>query len=125
MKPGYKTISFWLALGVTILGGLSASGVVPEVGLLPSGLTLIVTVLAAAGYSSVRAWAKGPDGKPAWKSTEFWLSLLAVAIGGTMAGGFFPESSAVGKGLALVATLMAALGYAVPRAFGQQMPPKG
>lgn len=53
--------------------------------------------------------------KPGFKTSEFWLSIAAVAIGGLQASGAFGDASTVGKLIGLAATVLGALGYTVSR----------
>lgn len=53
--------------------------------------------------------------KPGWKTTEFWLSLLAVLIGALLASDAIPTDSPVVKALGVVASILGALGYQVGR----------
>jgi hypothetical protein len=55
--------------------------------------------------------------KPGYKTTEFWMSLAAVLIGGFMASGVFTADSAGGKVIALIAGVLGSLGYTVSRAW--------
>jgi hypothetical protein len=53
--------------------------------------------------------------KPGYKSTEFWLSLLAMIITAVIASGMLDTESSMGKIVALGATVLTALGYTVGR----------
>jgi len=55
------------------------------------------------------------DTKPGYKTTEFWLTLLAMVVGLLIASGVTVETSMLGKILALAASTLAGLGYAVVR----------
>ena len=55
------------------------------------------------------------DVKPGYKTTEFWLSLLAVIVGLLIASGAIAEASSLGKILALAASALATLGYTYVR----------
>lgn len=116
MKPGFKTTEFWLALAATMVAGFFASDVTAN-GVAMQAAGVAGMALTAAGYAAVRAWAKGPDGKPGYKTTEFWLSFAAVAVGALQASGVFLEAGVAGKVLGLGAMLLGALGYQVSRAF--------
>ena len=50
-----------------------------------------------------------------YKSTEFWLSLVAIMTGAILSSGAI-ENNTVLQGLGLVATALSALGYAGARA---------
>lgn len=54
--------------------------------------------------------------KPGYRTTEFWLTLLATIVGMLTASGAFADAGPVGKGLALVASALAAAGYSYSRA---------
>jgi|TARA_R100000093_G_C1942609_1_gene72826 hypothetical protein len=56
--------------------------------------------------------------KQGYKTTEFWLSLVAVLIGAFMSSGAV-ESSIALQGLGVVSTALAALGYSGARAFSK------
>ena len=55
--------------------------------------------------------------KPAYKSTEFYLSLAAMLIGALLASGVFPDSSPWLKLLGAVSSILGALGYTASRTF--------
>lgn len=52
---------------------------------------------------------------PGWKTTEFWLSLLAAVVGIVMASGIIPATSTWEKIVGIVASVLSALGYQVMR----------
>lgn len=54
--------------------------------------------------------------KPGFKTTEFWLTLLANAIGGTLASGLVIEDSTIAKILGVALMLLSTLGYQYARA---------
>jgi len=57
--------------------------------------------------------------RPGYKTTEFWLSLLATLIGLLMASGALdqlPEDSWIAKLIGGVVAVLAALGYSASRA---------
>jgi hypothetical protein len=51
-----------------------------------------------------------------YKTSEFWLTTAATLIGILIASGAFADTSAVGKGVALIASALAAAGYSYSRA---------
>lgn len=53
--------------------------------------------------------------KPGYKTTEFWLTLAAVLVGLLMASGVIGDGSALGKGLAFIASALASAGYSYAR----------
>jgi hypothetical protein len=55
------------------------------------------------------------EAKPGYKTTEFWLSVVAMVIGAAFASGVFPAESTGDKILGLAATVLSALGYTVSR----------
>lgn len=59
VKPGYKTTEFWLTAGASLVGLAIASGVVPETGTWPKIVALVVSILAALGYTVSRTAVKG------------------------------------------------------------------
>jgi len=56
--------------------------------------------------------------KSGWKTTEFWMNLIAVVIAYLMSTDVgSDETSIVGRGLIAGAAALAALGYTAARAF--------
>lgn len=58
-----------------------------------------------------------PVQKPGYKTSEFWLSLLAMLVGALVASDAIPTDSTVAKALGVVASILGALGYQVSRAY--------
>lgn len=54
--------------------------------------------------------------KPGWKTTEFWLSLLAVVLGALLTSGLLADGSAPLRIAGIATTVLAALGYTGARA---------
>jgi hypothetical protein len=52
-----------------------------------------------------------------YTSSEFWLSLFAVLVGAVLSSGVIPSDSPWLQVGGVVATILGALGYSVPRAF--------
>lgn len=117
---GYKTKSFWLALAATAAAALTASGAIGDAGIVGQAIAAGGAALSAAGYASLRAFAKGADGKPAYRTTEFWMTAGAVAVGALLASGAFPADGQAAKVIGGAAALLAALGYGARAA----LPPK-
>lgn len=118
--PGFKTKGFWLTLAATAVAALTASGVIGDGGTLAQGLALGGSALLAAGYASLRSFAKGAAGKPAWRTTEFWMTAGAVALGVLATCGAFPADGLVEKAIGTATALLASLGYSARAA----LPPK-
>ena len=59
---------------------------------------------------------KNNDIKPGWKTTEFWLSLMAVVVAYLGTADLWQEGTVGGKAITVVATVLAALGYSASRA---------
>jgi len=57
--------------------------------------------------------------KTGYKTTEFWMSLAAVIIGGLMASGLFSDDSFMAKAIGLIAGALASLGYTVSRTWAK------
>lgn len=53
--------------------------------------------------------------KSGWKTTEFWLSLLAMLLGAIAAAGVVPGGSVWEKVIGLAVSALAAMGYSVSR----------
>ena len=58
VKPGYKTTEFWLTAGATVVGLVIASGLVPDTGMWPKVVALVVSAFAAMGYTVSRTAVK-------------------------------------------------------------------
>jgi hypothetical protein len=58
--------------------------------------------------------------KPGYKTTEFYLSLLATLVGFLIASGAVSDAGAVGKIIAFAASILTALGYTVARTFAKR-----
>lgn len=112
--PGLKTKAFWLTAGGLVLATLVALGYGPEAtdGTIGKGVALGGSLLAALGYTGWRGSVKaGQPGKPAWKQTEFWLSIVAVVVSLAAASGAFEMDSTAGKVIAFLGATLATLGY--------------
>lgn len=53
-KTGYKTTEFWLSLVTVTIGAVMASGIVPAESAWERALGLVVSGLAALGYTGAR-----------------------------------------------------------------------
>lgn len=53
--------------------------------------------------------------KPGWKTTEFWLKLLAMLLTALYASGVISTGSQAENVVAIVATILGTLGYTVSR----------
>ena len=49
--------------------------------------------------------------KPGYKTTEFWLSLAAVAVGALLVAGVLPNEGASTQVVGLIEAALVALGY--------------
>ena len=58
VKSGYKTTEFWLTAGATVVGLVIASGMVPDTGMWPKIVALVVSAFAAMGYTVSRTAVK-------------------------------------------------------------------
>lgn len=58
MKPGYKTTEFWLSLAAVAVGAVAASGVIPAESTWERVVGLVVSALAALGYTGARLAVK-------------------------------------------------------------------
>jgi hypothetical protein len=53
--------------------------------------------------------------KPGYKTTEFWLSVLATALSFLLASDVLPASGSVVQAIGLVGAALTAMGYTVSR----------
>ena len=51
------------------------------------------------------------DNKPGYKTTEFWMSLIAVVLGALVASGTFSLEGTASQIVGLVQSALVALGY--------------
>ena len=58
VKPGYKTTEFWMTAGATVVGLAIASGIVPDTGVWPKIVALVISAFAAMGYTVSRTAVK-------------------------------------------------------------------
>jgi len=56
-----------------------------------------------------------PAKKPGFKTTEFWLSSLAMILGVVLASGAIPEGGIAGQIVGGVLSVLASLGYTASR----------
>lgn len=113
-KPGIKTAGFWLAAIATVGAALTASGA--GLGSLESGIAMVFSGLTAAGYAAFRAFKKSEDPtKPAWKTTEFWLSIAAAVVSIAYASGLVSDGGTAEKIVGGIAALLAMAGYQVTK----------
>ena len=65
MRPGYKSTEFWMSLAAVLVGAVVASGILDETAsdLDNRIVGLIVTVLAALGYTATRGIVKANAAK--------------------------------------------------------------
>lgn len=65
------------------------------------------------------------DVKPGYKTTEFYLAVGAVLVGGVVASGAVPSTGPIGQGVGAVTAVLAALGYTVSRGWAKVAPGAG
>ena len=58
--------------------------------------------------------------KAGWKTTEFWLTLVAGTLGTVIASGGIEVGSPLAKGLAVAAGILAVMGYSVSRGIAKK-----
>ena len=56
-----------------------------------------------------------PPPKPGYRATEFYVSLVAMAVGAFLASGVLPETHWAVKAAGVAAVVLTALGYQVQR----------
>lgn len=54
--------------------------------------------------------------KPGWKTSEFWLTLVAIVVGGLLASGLI-TSAPIMQALGALSSILGALGYTTQRGF--------
>jgi len=59
------------------------------------------------------------ESKPGYKTTEFWLSLVAILVGAALASGAIGLESVEGTIVAFVASALTAMGYTASRTLGK------
>lgn len=124
-KPGWKSTEFLMAVIVALVNAIIASGLVVEGTVWAQIAGVVIMMLTAAGYSVIRPIAKagaGADYKPGWRTSEFWFTLLATAIGLVTASGIQLEGTPVGLIVGMITTLLTAMGYTTGRAIAKAGP---
>ena len=58
--------------------------------------------------------------KPGYKTTEFWLSTVATAVGLLVASGIVPATGTFSQVIGLICGVLGALGYTVSRGMVKQ-----
>jgi len=53
--------------------------------------------------------------KPGVRTSEFWLSMIAVIVGSVIASGVLPETHWIAKIAGVVSAVLASLGYSISR----------
>ncbi len=54
--------------------------------------------------------------KPGYKTTEFWLSLIATALSFLLAADILPTTGPIANAIGMLAMALTAMGYTVSRA---------
>lgn len=62
--------------------------------------------------------------KAGWKTSEFWLSLVAMLMGVLLTSGVIPETGVWSQVAGIVCTILAAFGYSVSRGVAKSNLPK-
>lgn len=57
---------------------------------------------------------------PGYKTTEFWMTVVASLVGLAMASGAFPEAGPLGRVLGMVAAALSTFGYSVSRGIAKK-----
>lgn len=78
-KPGWQTTEFWLSSAATLLGILMASGAIEAGSTWDKVVGLLITVLAALGYTVARAAVKRASGL-------ILIAALATGLSGCAVG---------------------------------------
>lgn len=60
--------------------------------------------------------------KPGWKTTEFWLNVVAQVAGALMIAGVFPEGSVPHEILGVIIMALGNLGYGISRGLAKANP---
>lgn len=58
--------------------------------------------------------------KPGYKTTEFWLTVVAGLVGFAYASGAVGESTTLYQALGVVSTVLGALGYTISRGIAKK-----
>lgn len=63
--------------------------------------------------------------KPGYKTTEFWLTLIATVVSALVATGLIGPDTQAAKIAAVITMVLASLGYTAARASIKREPPTG
>lgn len=58
--------------------------------------------------------------KPGYRTSEFWLTIVAQAVGALLASGAFEMDGAIGQLLGVIAIVLSQAGYAVSRGIAKR-----
>ena len=58
--------------------------------------------------------------KPGWKTSEFWLTIIAGAVSAVFASGLVETGTVIEKALGIAAIVLASLGYSVSRGLAKR-----
>lgn len=127
--PGYSTVGFWATvLSFFVALAMALTGYeVGDTGGFATGLAMVASILAAAGYAVKRGQIKfstGADAKPWYAQTEFYLSVAALVVGLLIQSDVFDAGGQAGKVLAGAASILAMLGYGAGLKKQSPTPPK-
>lgn len=116
-KPFYRRTEWWLTIIAIVFGGLLGSGVLGIDSIAAHISGMIVTALAAVGYTVGRTIAKSSDGlgRPGYKSSEFWTSLASGGLVAVQGAGLLQSGSQAEAILSAVLTVLPTLTYAIGR----------
>lgn len=121
-KEGYRTTEFWLMCVAWIVGLALDSGLIGSDSFVYQGLGTLSASLATAGYAYSRGKLKEvlDMGKKGLKTTEYWLTAVAVVVGALVSSGVIGEDTVIYKWLGIVGSALAALGYSVSRGIAKK-----
>jgi len=125
IKPGYKTTEFWLTVLAAVLGLLGANHLLSDSGVVGQVIAFVTMTLSTLGYTMVRGLVKHGESDepgPGYKTTEFWLTVVSLAVGLAATSGLMPTDGPVAQAFALAQSTLVALGYTIARGFAKTSP---
>jgi acid phosphatase family membrane protein YuiD len=82
LKERLKTSEFWLSILAILVGAIVGAGFIGDGTIYAKIGGWIVTALGAVGYTTANTLATSAQGlgKPGFKTSKFWLSLLSAIL---------------------------------------------
>ena len=140
MAPGYKSTEFWLTLLAVVISAVTQSGLIGDETVVTRVLTSILAVLSVLGYTASRSYLKtrilplagtlrrlaeprfARAMNPGYKTTEFWLTLLAVILAAVLSSRLTGSGTLVAPVITSTFAVVSVLVYIAFRSYVKTRP---